>query len=339
MFRSTTKKATDQQIEEISRKILKEFIGSGKNRLGPEPNEQSKAYMLSIISHNVKKNHPIPILAIISPAKTPIGAPLDVAEHKFLYNLKELHTRICCHYARGIHMRIRLEDATFMVVFGDTPYTRQLTRDYTQKLFSLTSAMGCDSFITFVGEMDLVPLSLFVKEVKEIVPFMYSHIEAVYSNQPNLADLNHLHSLGWHGSISLDTVQHLLRSYETLYPENSSKSDHLMLMAKYFSCTLARRRLGAVGPSAAWHDWLEISFIQMPGAVSPDCTKRICYRSVERSLQSSNVAFWRARGMANGRLYPLSMPFSGTESKIVVKTEEGTDKTVEIVCYQSFENS
>src|SRR4029077_6052735 len=77
-----------------------------------------------------------------------------------------------------------------------------------------------------------------------------------------------LQSNGWKGGVPAETRDFFRRCYKRRYP-TASDLEREMLMCKYLSCTMTRRRLGGVGSAgeANWkHGRMELSFVEpIPG--------------------------------------------------------------------------
>jgi hypothetical protein len=82
-----------------------------------------------------------------------------------------------------------------------------------------------------------------------------------------------------------------------LYPAKST-SEHIHILARYFTGGLVRRNLGLYGINPDWNnDFLEISFHGVtPGLPKNRASRRIHLRTVPCSLSKQHHAPWRSKG-------------------------------------------
>jgi len=269
------------------------IVGTGQTRFGPTPSPESLVAIRQVIAHHLTQQTPIPFLVGWGSEK-PDGSPLDVAELFGFKMLKCLSERIKNFYIPGIVVNVRVEDASAPHLFFDRQEQARLDAShYTQAMVKLAKVLSLDHIIRVIPESTLVSEAAFNKEADSILPAMHAHIMEPASQEA----LNNLKALGWSGAISQETRDYYLGRYARNYPQNTAEQNAYIL-ARYFSGSLARRKLGTTGVSKSWGGQnLEISFWQpTPGIATDLFPRRLYYRTLPSGITNNHIPPWRAKG-------------------------------------------
>lgn len=280
--------------EDILESVMTEFLGTKACRLGPKPNIESQFIMREVVRQAINQGVALPVLIPSAAAKRPLSAQIDLAEMSAISMIGCLNDRIRRHYAPGLDVRIRMEDATKHVIAdGDYPseHVDDVINGYVTAFTRLIKVMGHGDFITPVLEsVASGGLSQFISKADDVLPLFER-----YLNMPNDQHRQDLELAGWGGGLSTAMLQYFYDRYARLYPKESRESHHYR-MAQYFASILARRQLRGEGRHDGWPRTLELSFAPpMPDA--PRVAPRVYYRTAVRNGLAPHMAYWTARGV------------------------------------------
>jgi hypothetical protein len=277
--------------------VLAEIINSRQRRLGPSPGPEALLNMQKIVRHYMEKGDPIPVLIPFGPKKPGSGS-IDVAELATLKALAFVRRAVTQHYPPGLIFHIRLEDATGFVLEGDVPHIEGIVRNYCHDFKQLSKILGYDGFLSLFQETEIVELTRFKTEVQNVLPFIETYLEDSENEEnPELVpSYSQVRELGFMGNVSQDLRAFLMMRYERFYPDWSTEKKRRQ-MAMYFSCALARRRLGATGAAPGWDKKHLIITFHPPTPDDHHFSPRMYYRTVPLNDSKMHIPPWRARGV------------------------------------------
>lgn len=284
--------ASAQSASSTLDSVVEEFIGTKNTRVGPRPNPESIVMMRDVVRRAMTEQRAIPVLSLSAAVKVPLGHKPDLAELSALKMLACLNLRIQKHYKPGIAVRVRMEDLTELVLSPEVSNVRELTASYIDTYKRLVRVLGYDSFITPLPESSHTTEQAFLSLAAEQFPIFHQYmLESAIDESWGYSRIS---ALGWKGVIGHDTRNFLHDRYKAVYPERS-REDHIRMMAEYFSATLVRHKLGAVGADPTFNGRLEVAF-NPPLPNAPVVSSRVHYRSVPLDHTSNNRPYWYAKG-------------------------------------------
>ena len=288
---------TEKSSSDILELLTNAILASGKVRLGPKPNVESLYAIRQTLQAVMKENKPVPFLMPWGSEKPAHFQTVDMAEVAAIKTLVCLQARVKAVYSPGVHIRVRVEDATAPSLFyQDKAQARTDALIYTTSLLSLNEILGTD-FIEFIPESLMTTEAEFDKFHGRMVPvferYIFDSHSIFESDWEKLDSYKELVDLGWQGRISNEQRGHYLSTYQRLY--NLSNTEGLKLLARYLSQSLVRRKLNMLG-NGDWKDYLGLSFVgPIPGDPTGVVSKRVFYRTVPENM-SHHTAPWRAKG-------------------------------------------
>ncbi len=290
---------TEKTSSDILELITNAILATGKVRLGPKPSIESLYAIRQTISNRMAENLPIPFLMPWGSEKPASFQTVDMAEVVAFKTLICLQARVKSVYSPGIHIRIRVEDATAPSLFYTRKEQARLdAKIYTDSLKALNVILGTRSFVQLVPESDMVNEDDFQEELDKLFPtfhdYMMTSSGVTEPQREFVAAYQDLKSLGWTGIIPDEQRNHYLGTYRKLY--NLSDREALSLLARYFAQSLARRRMNMLG-NLDWKDYLGLSFVgPIPGEPVGVAPKRVYYRTMPENMSQRHIAPWRAKG-------------------------------------------
>lgn len=273
--------------------ITDAIVATKQTRFGPIPQPESLVAMREVIRRLIEAEQPI---RFVSPwgSEKPNGSGIDFAELSALKVFSCLQDRIQAHYAPGVQIRLRVEDASAPHLFYERQdEARKEAALYTNGLIKLVQILETP-FITIAADSMFVTEEQINKEADMMLPLFETHL----THRQKQEALTRLNEAGWLGGPVPDTMfEFYIASYEKLYP-GMLLSDKVHRMARYFAGSLARKRLGLTGALPEWqNDYLEVYFgTTPPGGRLPQHSRRIHYRTIPGEITSKHIAPWRAKG-------------------------------------------
>ena len=301
-FPAQTLKDCDDILELLTNAI----VATGKIRLGSKPTIESLFAIRQHLKAQMESGDPIRFLIPWGSEKPVDLQTVDLAELSALKTLLCLNDRVSSVYGPGIHIRVRVEDASAPALFADKKEQARINAHlYTLSFQSLVRVLVPEGFIQLVPESTLVTEEDNDKELAKIVPTMIQYItesdrlideHGPYS-MPEfdaLESYQALKALGWNGYI-LPTMRAYYRGvYFRTYGLDPEQSN--IIFATYLSQALVRRRLNATG-AIDWTDYIELAFnAPVPGIPKNQHGKRIHYRTLPEKISSFHMPPWRAKG-------------------------------------------
>lgn len=281
--------------ESVLEAVMKEIIASQNLRYGPAPSIESQYFIREIVRKSIKLDKPIPFLVPSGPKKTETGESIDIAELSVITIINDLNERIKTHYKPGTDVVIRLEDLTGFELEPD--FVHDIEK-YCYDFSNLVSIMGFTQIHPML-ESTMTGANSFSRLVNEYVPLFNTYLLNTRSVPDELKQNDEVYkqlaALGWVGIISTEQRTQYFLKYAKLYP-GISFEETVLLMSKYFACSLARKILGMKGDL---QDWKETGFVEMsflPPVEGYNHTARIYYRNVELNNSKRHIAYWRAKG-------------------------------------------
>jgi len=269
--------------------VTEAIVASGQTRYGPRPSPESLVEIRKILSHYITQSRPIPFMTPWGSEK-PDGSGVDIAELMALKTIISLNGRVSPYYPPGVQVSIRLEDLSAPHLFHWRMDEARIEAErYTTGLVNLVKVLNLNSYIFPTPESSYgVDEDRFNATADEMLPVFIKAVTFPGEKQPELE------KLGWQGGISPSLVNHYMTSYDKMYP-GKLDSFKLNQLARYFSASLTRKKLGFTGALKEWDNkYLQLSFIKHPGGpVSPT---RIHYRTIPSSITSNHLPPWRAKG-------------------------------------------
>lgn len=293
-FPAITSKSTSDVLELITEAIL----ASGKIRLGPRPSIESQFSIRQTIGNLMALNMPIRFLMPWGSEKPVSLQTVDLAEVAALKTLSCLQARVKQVYEPGIHVRVRVEDATAPSLFYDRKEQARLDAHiYTESLKNLVNVFDLTNYIQLVLESTMVTEERFNQELLSISHVMLDYLTWSENPQGDILSskaFHKLNSLGWTNRIPTEQREHYRGTYRRLYGMDDKAAT--AMLARYLSQSLARVRLKMLG-NLEWEDYLGLSFVgPIPGEEKSRTLKRIYYRTIPENLSSLHMPPWRAKG-------------------------------------------
>ncbi len=269
------------------------IVGTGQVRFGSRPSPETLVAIRQVISHWIGQNLPIPFLVAWGSEK-PDGSNIDIAELFALKTLSCLNARVKTFYAPGVTINVRIEDASAPHLFFDRQAQARIDAAlYTSSLVNLVSVVGMNDFIHPIPESTMTSEASFNAAADSVLPAM----EAYLRDTNSAIAFEALTKLGWKGQISPDSINYYLERYKRTNAE-MTQAQHIHMLARYYSGSLARGIVGSRGNSAAWGaNFIELAFnAPIPGSDKSRVSKRVFYRTMPSSITSNHIAPWRAKG-------------------------------------------
>ena len=265
-----------------------EIIGTKQHRYGPTPDPEVAVSLRNVIRHAIAWKTPIPILVPWGASKQgPFS--IDLAEIMALKQINCLDDRVRKFYPLGTEIRIRLEDATDYVLFGNEDGWTEKTLRYTEDFGELASVVLNPS-ISVLRET-----SLFSLDQHSAQAHQHAMTIAMTFNLSPIMRSEALASIGWTGGLPDEQIQHYRKIYARFYPGLPPNQIDYRI-ALYFGAALHRRLLGALamGAGPGWSEWITLSFT--PPIPGQDATKRVFYRTIPEHFTNSHRAPWIGKG-------------------------------------------
>lgn len=272
--------------------ITSEIMGTKQQRRGPRPSPESLVAMRDVIRRNTEMKWPIPFVVPWGSEK-PDGGGIDLAELWALKTLQCLNHRVMGHYSPGLEFHIRVEDVSAPHLFYDRmDQAREEAARYSDAFEAVVAILELGPAIEIVRESRHISEEKFNAEADMIVPAM----QAVLMNPENTNAKTDLAGFGWRGIPSEELKQFYFRQFDKLYP-NDDPGQRLHRLARYFSASLARKRLDLTGASPAWEGkFVELAFYASPPGTQTHFARRVYYRTLPCAITSNHMAPWRSKG-------------------------------------------
>ena len=282
------------KVEDLVEAISEAFIGSKQTRQGPRPNLESVVKIRDVVRRSIEQKRSIPVLIASASVKLPLGRGIDLAELGVLRQLSCLNDKVKEYFEPGLHFRFRMEDVTELILSEGVANVSQITREYRESFQALIDVLDMGDFIELVPESSLISdVDAYMDNVHSLIPVFEKHMRE--TNGMNPAPLSpELAKLGWKGTLSFEQREYFKARYRRLYP-NINESEHVSMMARYFSNTLSRVHFKASGADPSFDGRLEISFVP-PQPDSPIISSRVFMRTVPTSHTSMHLPYWDAKG-------------------------------------------
>jgi hypothetical protein len=289
--------------------------------LDKEYSKEVQTCIASIIRSYTQLGKPIPILIAISPCKLPVNKmPLDQSEILFVNTLKDLQHRVQSLYKPGIHVNLRVEDATLLVLCSEfNPETlMQSISKYNSEFQDVLNKYQASSFVSLVNETSLMSLypymgmcynntQLFQEYLTASEPVLLEaerkqqslkdkkeFTEKDLSKETKMTEQlqNELASRGWKDGVSLANRRFHLERFKKFYPDKDEafRKEHF---ARFLACIVTRKQLKGYGANKDWTaGHIDISLVPPP----PDSIKannRLYYRSIPKDICLYAHPFWK----------------------------------------------
>jgi len=289
---------TEKSDSDVLELLTNAILASGKIRLGPKPNVESLYAIRQTLQSVMKNSEPVPFLMPWGSEKPRSFQTVDMAEVVAIKTLVCLQNRVQKVYPPGVHIRVRVEDATAPSLFHNRmEAARTDAMVYTESLLRLNKVLET-SFIEFVPESYMVFEADFNGELEQVVPLFEDYLFASHgipeSEWEALQSYQDLMAIGWRGTMPSEQRDHYLSVYRRLY--NMTDADSLKLLARYFAQSLIRRKMNMLG-NKEWTDYLGLSFVgPIPGDPTSASSKRVFYRTMPENMSRLHMPPWRAKG-------------------------------------------
>lgn len=297
-FPGSTIKTNSQLVDTIT-SIL---VSSNQVRFGPAPNPESLVSIRDVIRRSVAAGAPIPILTPFGSRKSRTDEVLDIAELAALKQLSGLNSYIAQHYSPGIHVNIRLEDASGHYLFHDEGQTsRDATQRYCDDFQTLVRVLNLGHVIHPVLESQLFDEQEYAATADSIVPLLMTYITETdslgFDNIEKRDSWRNLVEIGWKGTIPTEQRNYYRERYRRLY-QGINDFDATMKLARYLAGSLARIKHKGTGVDEAWgNDYVRVTFVNpVPGAPEGITSRNIYYRTLPLKYATTHMPAWRAKG-------------------------------------------
>jgi hypothetical protein len=280
--------------EAVFEAVCSEVFGTKQHRYGPMPSVEQQVAVREIIRSYMDSGDPIEVLVPWGSSKQ-ADVNLDVLELSALRSIHCLSERVKRHYAPGIRVSIRVEDATDMVLFDPSFYGKINT--YAVTMVKLVQALGYKE-ITVKRETELMSTPDFHEHVRDLTPWIAEYMNAadrIGSEKAMETDAYQtMKRLGWKGNIPLEQRSYYKRSYRIFYPDKTEEEINESASV-YFACSLVRRLMNGTGAPVGQHIQLCYN-LPVPGIPWKMAANRLYYRTVPERFTNRHKAPWIGRG-------------------------------------------
>jgi hypothetical protein len=279
------------------------LVATGKVRLGPKPNVESLYAMRQHVRQMVAMQQPIRFLMPWGSEKPVDNQTVDLAEVAAIKTIHCLQDRVQAVYSPGIHVRIRVEDATApSLLVDDQAQARMNAAIYTSSFLRLLTTLGANNFIEAVPESTMITEAKFEYHFQPIFQLMLEYLREseeeirsgiLVTDFPSYTELT---KLGWRSEVPIEQREHYRATYRRLYNYDDRQST--VMLARYLAQALTRRRLDMMG-NKDWNqgEFLGLTFVgPVPGEPKQLSNTRLYYRTLPEHISTMHIAPWRAKG-------------------------------------------
>ncbi len=287
---------TDGDVLEL---LTAAIVATGKVRLGAKPSIETLYLIRKYVTGQIFLQKPINFLMPWGSEKPGHLQTVDIAEVAAMKTLSCLQQRVQHVYAPGIHIRVRVEDATAPNLFPDNrEQARMDAKVYTTSLERLVWVLGVRDYVELVPESHMITEEKFERAFAPNYDAMLAFLSDTEGMPEELYAATtahwHLRDLGWMGIVPLAQREHYRATYRRLY--GLSDQAATAMLARYLAQSLTRKHLRMLG-NLDWADYLGLSFVgPIPGDPTGIASKRLYYRTLPENVSSMHLAPWRAKG-------------------------------------------
>lgn len=260
------------QFEAISAEVL----GTKQRRFGPLPSPEVQVKLRDII----RATGDGPLTFFVAWGSKQVEEDgVDILEFFALKQLSSLQSALA-RFGKASHFHFRLDDSTDTFLLGEkrAPGIRQ----YFKVIEDLAVNMLAPNTAHFHYEGHW-------KEFKHMADSFRPVFAAYLADQENPSAFTCLQRIGWKGAIPKEQQEYYYRSFK-----KRGYGNPVVELARYFSATLARVKLGVVGAPEGKH--IQIAFNHpVPG--HPMAGNRVYYRTIPENYTHFHETPWIGKGV------------------------------------------